>query len=50
MMLSKEVAGVGMLERIARAWCTMFFVRMKYYFAWKVSVVLYPKTKYVLLN
>lgn len=25
-----------MYQRIANAWITLFFVRMKYYFAWKV--------------
>lgn len=36
-MRSSAVAGNAMYERIGNAWITLFFVRMKYFFAWKVS-------------
>lgn len=29
---------MAMYKRIANAWITLFFVRMKYFFAWKVGV------------
>ena len=38
MMRQKQAAGVAMQARIAQAWCTTLFVRMKYYFAWKVRL------------
>lgn len=34
---SSEVAKLAMHERIARAWVTLFFVRMKYFYCWKVK-------------
>ncbi|CAM9628376.1 unnamed protein product [Ascophyllum nodosum] len=37
MMRQKQAAGVAMQARIAQAWCTTLFVRMKYYFAWKTA-------------
>ena len=30
------MADLPMYHRIGRAWVTLFFVRMKYFFAWKV--------------
>eukprot|EP00752_Nemacystus_decipiens_P014687 g13083.t1 len=36
-MRSSAVAGMPMYERIAKAWITLFFVRMKYFFAWKTA-------------
>lgn len=36
-MRSSAVGGMAMHERIVNAWITLFFVRMKYFFAWKVS-------------
>lgn len=35
-MRASEVAELTMLHRIGRGWVTLFFVRMKYFFAWKV--------------
>ena len=36
-MRSSAVGGMAMYERVVNAWITLFFVRMKYFFAWKVS-------------
>lgn len=36
-MRSAAVGGMAFYERIVNAWITLFFVRMKYFFAWKVS-------------
>eukprot|EP00903_Cladosiphon_okamuranus_P019810 g18207.t1 len=36
-MRSSAVSGMPMHERIANAWITLFFVRMKYFFAWKTA-------------
>ncbi|CBJ26621.1 acyltransferase [Ectocarpus siliculosus] len=36
-MRSSEVAGMPIPKRIMNAWITLFFVRMKYFFAWKTA-------------
>lgn len=38
-MKSDVSLGLAIPIRIARAWITLFFVRMKYFFAWKVRMV-----------
>lgn len=37
MMRAAEVADLPMYHRVGRAWVTLFFVRMKYFFAWKIA-------------